>query len=81
MQRLSRIPAALVILVLALLLVAGLVVRGPVGVVLIGLVAVLHGWGIYLSWPRLSALERQMRLSVFFLVVALGVVSLMSGLR
>lgn len=80
-QWLSRVPGAVVIGVLVLLLVVGLLLGGPIGVILIGLVALVHGWGIYLAWPRLSALERQMRLSVFMLVVALGVVSLMSGLR
>lgn len=79
-QRLARVPGALVIGVLVLLVVAGALLRGPVGAVLIGVVALVHGWGIYLAWPRLSALERQMRLSVFMLVLAVGVVSLMSGL-
>lgn len=79
-QRLSRVPGPLVLGVLMLLIAAGVLVRGPVGVVFIALVALVHGWGIYLACPRLSALERQMRLSVLLLLVALGVVSLMAGL-
>lgn len=74
-------PGAAVVGAFVLLLVVGLLLRGIVGGVLIAIVALVHGWGIYLAWPRLSALERQMRLSVFMLVVALGVVSLLSGLR
>lgn len=74
-------PAVLVIGSLVLLLALGLVFSGVVGAILIAIVALVHGWGVYLAWPRLTALERQMRLSVLMLVVALGVVSLLSGLR
>lgn len=68
-------------IVLVVLVVVGLLVNGWAGAIVIGVVALVHGWGIYLAWPGLSALEKQMRLSVWLLVVALGVVSLLSGLR
>ena len=81
LQRLSRLPSNTVVVVFLVLLVAGLAVRGWIGAVLIGLVALAHGWGAYLAWPRLSGLERQMRLAVLMLVVALAAVCLISALR
>ncbi|MBO1768212.1 DUF6703 family protein [Allobranchiibius sp. GilTou38] len=81
LQRLSRLPSNTVVIVLLVLLVAGLVVRGWIGAILIGVVALAHGWGIYLAWPRLTGLERQMRLAVLLLAVALAVVCLISAFR
>lgn len=80
-RQLSSVPGAAVVSTFVVVLVAGLLLRGVVGGILIAVVALVHGWGIYLAWPRLSALERQMRLSVFMLIVALSVVCLVSGLR
>lgn len=81
LQRLSRLPSNLVVGILVVLVLVGLMLNGWAGVIVVGFVALVHGWGIYLAWPRLSGLERQMRLSVLMLVIALGVVSLLSGLR
>ncbi|MBO1754740.1 DUF6703 family protein [Allobranchiibius sp. CTAmp26] len=81
LQRLSRLPSNTVVIVLLVVLVAGLVVRGWVGAILLGVVALAHGWGIYLAWPRLSGLERQMRLAVLMLVIALAAVCLISAVR
>ena len=55
--------------VLAVLLVAGLAVRGWVGAAALCVVAVALGWLAFLSWPRLSPAGRAGRaLGVCFLV-------------
>jgi hypothetical protein len=74
MTKLSSLPRAVPFLLLLALLVGGLIVKGPVGFVLMGLGAAFVGWILYLSWPRLSATERMMRFAVLLLAVALAVV-------
>lgn len=81
LQRLSRLPGNAIVIGLVVLVAIGLMMNGWAGAVVIGLVALVHAWGIYLAWPRLTGLEKQMRFSVLLLLVALGVVSLLSGLR
>jgi hypothetical protein len=53
------------------LLVAGLLVGGPVGAVLIALVVLVVGWLLYLGWPKLTTSERLGRTAVLLLAVAL----------
>lgn len=74
--RLSRLPRAVPFLLLLALLVAGVIIEGVVGFVLMGLAAIFVGWILYLSWPRLSGSERIMRSAVLLLAVALAVVQL-----
>ena len=74
--RLSQLPRAVPFLIMLALLVAGVMIAGPVGFLLMGLAATFVGWILYLSWPRLSGSERIMRLAVFLLAVALAVVQL-----
>jgi len=74
--RLSGLPRAVPFLLLLVLLVAGVVIAGPVGFVLMGVAAAFVGWILYLSWPRLSGSERIMRSAVLLLAVALAVVQL-----
>ena len=74
--RLSGLPRAVPFLLLLVLLVAGVVIVGPVGFVLMGVAAAFVGWILYLSWPRLSGSERIMRSAVLLLAVALAVVQL-----
>jgi hypothetical protein len=76
MTRLSRLPRVVPFLVLLVLLVAGVVLQGPVGFVLVGLAAVFVGWVLYLAWPRLNGTERIMRLAVLLLAVVMAVVQL-----
>jgi hypothetical protein len=73
---LSHLPRAVPFLVLLALFSVGALIGGSVGFVLMGLAAVFVGWILYLSWPRLSASERIMRLAVFLLAIALSVVQL-----
>ncbi|HEY5471967.1 MAG TPA: DUF6703 family protein, partial [Candidatus Limnocylindrales bacterium] len=74
--RLSRLPRLVPFLILLALLVAGVLIGGKVGFVLMGLAAIFVAWVLYLSWPRLSGSERIMRLAVLLLAVAMAVVQL-----
>ena len=74
--RLSHLPRAVPFLLMLALLVAGVVIAGPVGFVLMGIAASFVGWILYLSWPRLSGSERIMRLAVLLLAVVLAVMQL-----
>jgi hypothetical protein len=75
----ARLPRAVPFLVLLGLLVAGVVVSGPVGAVLIGLVALVVAWLLVLAWPALSGVERLGRFAVLLLAVALCAVQLRPG--
>jgi len=63
-------------LVLLALVVAGVLVGGPLGAVLVGLVAVAVAWLLALAWPALTGVERLGRVAVLLLAVALAVVQL-----
>ena len=66
------------VLVLALL-VGGLLLPGPVGVVLLVLLLVLLGWLTFLAWPQLTGGARVARLAVLALVVAAAVQRALDG--
>lgn len=76
LTRVARLHRAVPFLVLLALLVAGVVVGGPLGAVLIGLVALVVAWLLVLAWPALTGVERLGRLAVLLLAVALCVVQL-----
>jgi hypothetical protein len=74
--RLGSLPRAVPFLLLVVLLIAGVLIQGPAGFVLIGLGALFVGWILYLSWPRLTGSERIMRSAVVLLAVAMAVTRL-----
>ena len=74
--KLTGLPRAVPFLLLLALLIAGVLIRGPVGFVLMGLGAVFVGWILYLSWPRLTSSERIMRSAVLLLAVTMAVTQL-----
>ena len=76
MTRLSSLPRLVPFLILLALLVAGVVISGPGGFVLMGLAAVFVAWILYLSWPRLTSSERIMRSAVLLLAVAMALTQL-----
>jgi hypothetical protein len=76
LSRVARLPRAVPFLVLLVLLVAGVVVSGPLGAVLIGLVALVVAWLLALAWPALRGVERLGRIAVLLLAVALCAVQL-----
>jgi len=76
MSQLSRMPRLARFLILFALLFAGVLISGPLGFVLVSLVAFIVAWMLYLSWPSLSGSERITRLAVLLLAVAMAVVQL-----
>lgn len=74
MTKLSRLPKLVPFAILLTLLVAGVLIGGPVGFVLMALAALFVAWVLYLSWPLLSGLERIMRSAVLLLAVAMTIV-------
>jgi len=74
--KLNGLPRAVPFLLLLALLVAGVMIAGPVGFILMALGAVFVGWILYLSWPRLTSSERIMRSAVLLLAAVLALVQL-----
>jgi hypothetical protein len=58
-------------LVVLALLVVGIVIGGAVGAAMLAVVALVVGWLLYLSWPRLTTSERLGRTAVLLLAVAI----------
>ena len=73
MTRLSRLPKLLPFAILLTLLVAGVLLGGPLGFVLMLLATAFIAWVLYLSWPLLSGSEKFMRSAVLLFAVAMAV--------
>lgn len=71
-RRLSEWPKWAPFLLILGLMVAGVLIPS-VGWVLIAVVAVFLAWLLYLGWPRLSAVDRLMRIAVIALVVVAAI--------
>ena len=71
--KLNGLPRAVPFLLLLALLVAGVMIAGPVGFILMALAAVFVGWILYLSWPRLTSSERIMRSAVLLLAAVMAI--------
>lgn len=69
---LHQLPTWVAPVVLAVLLVAGLAVKGPGGAVALCAVAVILGWLASVSWPRLTASGRAGRLLAIAVVVGVA---------
>jgi hypothetical protein len=76
MTKLASLPKAMPFLLMVVLLVGGLLIPDPFGLVLRSLAALFVAWVLYLSWPRLTPTERIMRFAVLMLAAALAVVGL-----
>lgn len=72
LNRLSRLPRAVPFLLVLALLVGGILIPGW-GWVLTALVALFLLWMLVLGWPRLSGVERLMRVAVVFMALAIAV--------
>ena len=77
--RLSQLPKLVPFAILLTMLVAGVLIGGPLGFVLMALAAIFVAWVLYLSWPILSSSERLMRSAVLLLAAAMAVVRLFQG--
>lgn len=73
LTRLSALPRWVPFLAILTLMVGGIFIPGW-GWLLTVLVALFLGWLLALSWPRLSPVERLMRVAVIALAVAIAVV-------
>ena len=77
LQLLARLPVWLPFLVLLVLLLGGGFLGGAVGWVLVVAALVFILWLLYLSWPRLTAAERVMRVAVLVLFAVVTAVQLL----
>jgi hypothetical protein len=77
LERLGRLPVWLPFLVLLVLLLGGGLLGGPGGWVLVGMALLFILWLLYLSWPRLTPVERVMRIAVLVLFLAVTVTQLL----
>lgn len=77
LTRLARLPVWLPFLVLLATMLLGGFLGGAVGWVLVGLALSFILWLLYLSWPRLTTVERLMRLTVLLLFAVVTVTQLM----
>jgi hypothetical protein len=69
---LHQLPAWVPAILLAVLLVAGLALRGPAGAVALCGVAAVLGWLAAISWPRVTTAGRAGRVAAVCVVLALG---------
>jgi len=69
---LYQLPAWVAPVVAAVLLIAGLAMRGPAGAVALVAVAAALGWLALVSWPRLSAGGRAGRLLAVVVMLILA---------
>ena len=74
--KLSRLPRMVPFVIMLALIVAGLLIHGPLGFALIMLGVLFLVWLLYLGWPALAPVERLMRLAVVVLGTALAVTQL-----
>ncbi len=72
-RALSRLPPLVPIVVVFALVLLGSFL-GPWGAIPLGLVVLFLLWMLGLSWPRLTASERLMRIAVIVLLVGLTVI-------
>lgn len=76
LERLARLPVWLPFLVLLLMMIGGGFLGGVLGWVLVGVAVAFILWLLYLSWPRLSAVDRVMRVAVLLLFAVVTVTQL-----
>ena len=67
---LRQLPSALVPAAAAVLLFAGIALRGPGGAVCLLILAAFMGWIGYISWPSADSRGRLVRLLVIAVLVA-----------
>lgn len=73
---LHQMPRWILPLLIAALMLAGLVVPGPMGALALTLVAAFLGWLAYLSWPSLTAGKRTIRVLTTVVLLALAIAQL-----
>lgn len=76
LERMNRVPKAVALVLLLVLLGVGLFAPGPWGGIAFFAIALFIAWLVFLTWQRLDLLERLMRFAVLALVVAVTIVKL-----
>jgi hypothetical protein len=79
LARLGRLPTWMPLVIVLALTVGGLLVRGPVGALLLAVLALLLAWLAYLGWPALTPSGRIGRALAVALVVAAAAWQLTAG--
>ncbi|GAB3281123.1 hypothetical protein GCM10027589_08240 [Actinocorallia lasiicapitis] len=69
---LHRLPRWVLPVVVTLLMLVGMVVRGPWGAVSLFALTLFLGWFFYLSWPQLRPADRLLRAGAVVLLLALA---------
>lgn len=72
-ERTMQTPA-IPLVVVGALLAFGILLRGVLGAVAFGIIALLLLAVLYLGWPRLTRIEKLMRFAVLLLTIAVAVV-------
>lgn len=72
LQRLAQVPVWLPFAVVLVLILGGAWIGGVLGGVAVGIALLAVVWLLYLSWPRLTRIERLMRVTVLALVIAVA---------
>lgn len=70
---LSKMPPAAAFVAVAAVFATGILVGGPTGAVVLGILAVLVGLLLVASWPRLRPPERALRLIVLLMLIAVAI--------
>ncbi|AHH95085.1 hypothetical protein GCM10010174_56510 [Kutzneria viridogrisea] len=70
---LSKVPPAAVFLLVLALFIAGVVVRGPIGAALLGVLALLVLGLLGATWRVLSAADRVLRVVVLLVLIGVAV--------
>jgi hypothetical protein len=70
---LTQLPRWVLLLIVLGLLISGFAVPGLIGALALLLVTVLLGWLAYLSWPRINASGRALRVVALACMVAIVV--------
>lgn len=79
MEKINQVPPPILGLGALLVMLGAAIIRGWIGAVLIGLLVLTLAWLAYLTWARLTKIERLMRFATLFLLTALAVVFAVGG--
>jgi Family of unknown function (DUF6703) len=79
LARVGRLPTWMPLVIVLALTLGGLLIRGPVGALLLTVLAVLLAWLAYLGWPALRPGGRFARVLALALVVAAAVFQFTQG--
>jgi hypothetical protein len=71
--RLARVPRPLLLIAIAALLIAGLIVEGVIGGVLLLILGAFFGWLLLLAWRVLDTQGRLLRGTIVVVILVLAV--------